>query len=56
MLYINNLKYNLKQMIRKLEQQADKENWTKLYSGYADFYKVPMDTGILDTLMGLDSR
>tara|TARA_B110001450_G_scaffold118664_1_gene111943 strand:- start:26 stop:457 length:432 start_codon:yes stop_codon:yes gene_type:complete len=36
-------------MIRKLEQK-DKENWAKLYNGYADFYKVPMNTGILDTL------
>ena len=36
-------------MIRKLELK-DKENWAKLYSGYADFYKVPMNTGILDTL------
>jgi GNAT superfamily N-acetyltransferase len=36
-------------MIRKLEQK-DKENWTKLYNGYADFYKVPMNTRILDTL------
>ena len=35
-------------MIRKLEQK-DKENWAKLYNGYADFYKVPMNTGILDT-------
>ena len=38
-------------MIRKLEQK-DKENWAKLYNGYADFYKVPMNTGILDTLWG----
>ena len=38
-------------MIRKLELK-DKENWAKLYSGYADFYKVPMNTGILDTLWG----
>jgi len=38
-------------MIRKLELK-DKENWTKLYSGYADFYKVPMNTEILDTLWG----
>ena len=38
-------------MIRKL-QQKDKENWTKLYNGYADFYKVPMNPGILDTLWG----
>ena len=36
-------------MIRKLEQK-DKENWAKLYNGYADFYKVPMNTGVLDTL------
>ena len=38
-------------MIRKLEQN-DKENWAKLYNGYADFYKVPMNKGILDTLWG----
>ena len=38
-------------MIRKL-QLKDKENWTKLYNDYADFYKVPMNTGILDTLWG----
>ena len=38
-------------MIRKLEQK-DKENWAKLYNGYADFYKVPMNTGILDTIWG----
>ena len=36
-------------MIRSLEQK-DKENWEKLYIAYANFYKVPMDTGILDTL------
>ena len=36
-------------MIRHLEQK-DKENWAKLYNGYANFYKVPMDTGILDTI------
>ena len=36
-------------MIRKLEQK-DKENWTKLYKGYANFYKVPMNTRILETL------
>ncbi|MDC1223892.1 GNAT family N-acetyltransferase [Pelagibacteraceae bacterium] len=36
-------------MIRKLKKK-DKENWAKLYSAYADFYKVPMNTGILDTL------
>ena len=38
-------------MIRKLEQK-DKENWAKLYNGYADFYKVPMSPGVLDTLWG----
>ena len=38
-------------MIRKLELK-DKENWAKLYNGYADFYKVPMNTGILNTLWG----
>ena len=38
-------------MIRKLEQK-DKENWIKLYNGYADFYKVSMNMVILDTLWG----
>ena len=38
-------------MIRKLEQK-DKENWAKLYNGYAKFYKVPMNIEILDTLWG----
>jgi GNAT superfamily N-acetyltransferase len=38
-------------MIRKLEQK-DKKNWAKLYNGYADFYKVPMNSGILDILWG----
>ena len=36
-------------MIRKLEQK-DKENWEKLYFGYAKFYKVPMNSSILNTL------
>ena len=36
-------------MIRKLEIK-DKENWAKLYNAYADFYKVPMNIGILETL------
>ena len=36
-------------MIRYLEQK-DKENWEKLYNDYADFYKVPMNKGVLDTL------
>ena len=38
-------------MIRKLELN-DKENWSKLYNDYADFYKVLMNKGILDTLWG----
>ena len=36
-------------MIRILEQK-DKGNWAQLYNSYADFYKVPMNTGILDTI------
>jgi ribosomal protein S18 acetylase RimI-like enzyme len=36
-------------MIRELEQK-DKQNWAKLYNGYADFYKVSMNSKILDTL------
>ena len=39
-------------MIRKLELK-DKENWAKLYHGYTDFYKVPMNINILDTEFGL---
>ena len=34
-------------MIRRLEQK-DKGNWAKLYNDYANFYKVPMNTVILD--------
>jgi GNAT superfamily N-acetyltransferase len=36
-------------MIRNLEPK-DKVNWAKLYNGYADFYKMPMNTGILESL------
>tara|TARA_Y100001935_G_scaffold63473_1_gene53361 strand:- start:273 stop:710 length:438 start_codon:yes stop_codon:yes gene_type:complete len=36
-------------MIRNLEEK-DKKNWENLYNGYANFYKVPMNRGILDTL------
>ena len=36
-------------MIRFLEQK-DKKNWSKLYNGYADFYKVTMNKEILETL------
>ena len=28
----------------------DKEQWRKLYQGYADFYKMPMNDDILDTV------
>jgi ribosomal protein S18 acetylase RimI-like enzyme len=36
-------------MIRKLEQK-DYENWSELYNGYADFYKVVMNTATLNVL------
>ena len=36
-------------MIRKLERK-DKENWIRLYCGYAKFYKVSMNNEILNTL------
>ena len=36
-------------MIRYLDHK-DKEKWEKLYYAYADFYKVPMNSRILDTL------
>jgi ribosomal protein S18 acetylase RimI-like enzyme len=36
-------------MIRKLERK-DKENWIRLYCGYAKFYKVSMNNQILNTL------
>ena len=36
-------------MIRNLYQK-DKSNWVKLYNGYANFYKVPMNSRILDNL------
>ncbi len=38
-------------MIRKLEIK-DKENWTKLYNRYTDFYKVPIIAEILDIEFG----
>ena len=38
-------------MIRKLEEK-DKKYWSKLYNGYADFYKTPMNSTILNTLWG----
>ena len=36
-------------MIRSLDHK-DKGEWKKLYNAYADFYKIPMNSGILDTL------
>ena len=36
-------------MIRNL-RQADFEVWSNLYRDYAKFYKVPMNTDILDTV------
>ena len=36
-------------MIRKI-QSKDKEQWGKLYRGYADFYKVEMNNNILHTV------
>ena len=36
-------------MIRKITIK-DKENWKKLYKGYADFYKSPINDKILDTV------
>ena len=36
-------------MIREI-QSKDKEQWEKLYRGYADFYKVEMNNKILQTV------
>ena len=36
-------------MIKKISIE-DKENWKKLYKGYADFYKSPINDKILDTV------
>ena len=30
--------------------ENDREQWEKLYYGYADFYNMPMDAAILDTI------
>jgi len=30
--------------------ENDREQWEKLYYGYADFYNMPMDAGILTTI------
>ena len=37
-------------MIVESLQKNDKEQWRKLYQGYADFYKMPMNKDILDTV------
>jgi ribosomal protein S18 acetylase RimI-like enzyme len=31
---------------------ADRAEWERLYYGYAEFYQVPMNQGILDTVWG----
>jgi GNAT superfamily N-acetyltransferase len=31
-------------------KQNDKEQWQELYYGYAEFYNMPMDQGILDNI------
>ena len=36
-------------MIRDI-QLKDKDQWEKLYKGYADFYKVEMNNKILQTV------
>ena len=36
-------------MIRKFKKD-DFKKWSNLYQGYANFYNVPMNSGILDTL------
>ena len=41
-------------MIRKLERK-DKENWIKLYCGYAKFYKVSMNNRDFKYFMELDT-
>ncbi|MEM7209475.1 MAG: GNAT family N-acetyltransferase [Pseudomonadota bacterium] len=37
--------------IRKL-QNGDRNGWEQLYHGYAEFYKVPMNDAILNTVWG----
>ena len=38
-------------MIRDFKP-SDFENWSELYKGYANFYKVPMNDQILDSVWG----
>ena len=42
---------NSKILIRPTDQQ-DYEQWSRLYYGYAEFYKAPMNGEILGTLWG----
>lgn len=37
--------------VRKLTE-SDRKQWEPLYHGYADFYQVPMNNEILDTVWG----
>ena len=37
-------------MVVESLQIDDKEQWCELYQGYADFYKMPMNEDILDTV------
>ena len=37
-------------MVVESLQIDDKEQWRELYQGYADFYKMPMNEDILDTV------
>ena len=39
-------------VIVRAAEQDDFDGWQHLYRGYADFYKVPMNEKILDTLWG----
>ena len=40
----------MKKIIIRNIKLNDKENWQKLYNGYADFYKVDMNETILNTV------
>ncbi len=32
--------------------ESDRDDWNRLYHGYAEFYQVPMNDSILDTVWG----
>ncbi len=40
------------QVTVKPPAEADREQWEGLYHGYAEFYRVPMNDAILDTVWG----